>query len=519
MLYFSKIRILLITLFTLIFVYLTLTNFIKSENNFLDKKINLGLDLQGGSYLLLEIDNQPVITQKLQNALSTLRKYFKNKNIYFKNLRIEEDKTIIFNINNDQINETKDLFEDKNSDINPYYDRFKSHQFDLTILDDEFRLNFSKYGLIEIKNASLDQALEIVRRRIDEVGTNEPNILRRGNDRILVELPGLDDPMRIKNLLGKTANLTFRFVTQDSEETFGSEKLVFEDGSEEAVVVSKRIILSGNNLVDAQPSMDTQNNETIVSFTLDRVGAKRFGKATTSGIGRRLAIVLDGKIISAPVIQDAIIAGAGQISGGFTFQSATDLALLLRSGALPAPLNIIEERTVGPDLGQDSINAGIFALIIGFALVIAFMLFKYKIFGLIANITLILNLFLLVGILTLFEATLTLPGIAGIILTVGMAVDANVLIFERIKEEIRSEKNQIVAFDSGYIRSKTAIIDANITTLIAATILFFMGSGPIKGFSVTLGVGIFTTLFSVYFIARLLTSIYVVKNKNKEKLI
>ena len=248
------------------------------------------------------------------------------------------------------------------------------------------------------------------------------------------------------------------------------------------------------------------------------MGSKDF-EQQISDLKRQLDEILDGKIISAPVIQDAIIAGAGQISGGFTFQSATDLALLLRSGALPAPLNIIEERTVGPDLGQDSINAGIFALIIGFALVIAFMLFKYKIFGLIANITLILNLFLLVGILTLFEATLTLPGIAGIILTVGMAVDANVLIFERIKEEIRSEKNQIVAFDSGYIRSKTAIIDANITTLIAATILFFMGSGPIKGFSVTLGVGIFTTLFSVYFIARLLTSIYVVKNKNKEKLI
>ena len=518
MLYFSKIKILLVSLFTLIFVYLTLSNFIVSESKWLDKKINLGLDLQGGSYLLLEIDNRPVITQRLQNTLSSLRNYFKSEKIYFKNLKIEDDKTIIFNIENNQIEKTKKLFENEDSEINPYYPRFRSHQFDLTILNDEFRLNFSKHGLIEIKNSSLDQALEIVRRRVDEVGTNEPNILRRGNDRILVELPGLDDPMRVKNLLGKTANLTFRFVTQDSEETFGSEKLVFEDGSEEAIV-SKRIILSGNNLIDAQPSMDTQANETVVSFTLDRVGAKRFGKATTSGIGKRLAIVLDGKIISAPVIQDAIFGGAGQITGGFTFQSATDLALLLRSGALPAPLNIIEERTVGPDLGQDSINAGIFALIVGFVLVIVFMFFKYKIFGLITNITLILNLFLLVGILTLFEATLTLPGIAGIILTVGMAVDANVLIFERIKEEVRSEKNQIIAFDSGYERSKTAIIDANITTLIAATILFFMGSGPIKGFSVTLGVGIFTTLFSVYFIARLLTSIYVVKNKHKENLI
>ena len=518
MLYFSKFRIILISLFTLIFVYLTSSNFIKFDDNWIDKKINLGLDLQGGSYLLLEIDNQPVIVQKLQNTVSILRKYFKDNNIFFKNLRIIEDESIVFEIENNQIEQIKSLLEDKNGNINPYYSQYKSYQFDLLISDNQFQLDFSKFGLIELKNSSLNQALEIVRRRIDEVGTNEPNIVKRGNDRILVELPGLDDPMRVKNLLGKTANLTFRFVTENSEETFGSEKLPFEDGSDE-VIVSKRIVLSGDNLLDAKPKMDNQTNQTVVSFTLDRVGAKRFGKATTSGIGKRLAIVLDGKIISAPVIQDAIVGGSGIITGNFTFQSATDLALLLRSGALPAPLNIIEERTVGPGLGQDSINAGIFALIIGFVLVIIFMLLKYKIFGLIANITLILNLFILVGLLTLFEATLTLPGIAGIILTVGMAVDANVLIFERIKEESIGEKNQIIAFDNGYERSKTAVIDANITTLIAAIILFLMGSGPIKGFSVTLGVGIFTTLFSVYFIARLLTSIYVIKNKNKEKLI
>ena len=379
-------------------------------------------------------------------------------------------------------------------------------------------MEFSKYGIIKIKNSSLDQALEIVRRRIDEIGTNEPNIVKRGNDRILVELPGLDDPMRIKNLLGKTANLSFRFIVKNSEETFGVEKLSFEDESEK-VLVSKRIVISGENLLDAQATMDNQTNQTVVTFNLDRVGSKRFGKATKTGIGKRLAIVLDGKIVSAPVIQSAIIGGSGQISGNFTFQSATDLALLLRSGALPAPLNIIEERSVGPGLGQDSIDSGIFALFIGFLLVIIFMLVKYKMLGLIANITLILNLLILLGILTLFEATLTLPGIAGIILTVGMAVDANVLIFERIKEESSNEKNNIIAFDSGYVKSKTAILDANITTLIAAVILFIMGSGPIKGFSITLGFGIFTTLFSVYFIARLFTSIYVSRNKNKENLI
>ena len=448
---------------------------------------------------------------------STIRNYFKDQNIKINNIKIE-DKNIFFNVDEQSKQIIIDTFTDENSDINPYYPSFKSHQLNIEDTGLNLKVNFSKQGLINLKTSSQDQAIEIVRRRIDEVGTNEPNILKRGNNRILVELPGLDDPMRVKSLLGKTANLTFRFVTNDENDRFGVEKLNYEDGVEEAIV-SKRIIISGDNLLDAQPQMDTQNNQTIVSFSLDRVGAKRFGKATSTGIGKQLAIVLDGKIISAPVIRDTIASGSGQISGGFTFQSATDLALLLRSGALPAPLNIIEERTVGPDLGQDSIDAGMIALAIGFLLVIIFMFVKYKVFGLITNLTLIINLFILLGILTLFEATLTLPGIAGIILTVGMAVDANVLIFERIKEELKNEKNNIIAFDSGYIKSRTAIIDANITTLLAAIILFFMGSGPIKGFSVTLGIGIFTTLFSVYFIARLFTSLYVSKNRNKERLI
>ena len=466
---------------------------------------------------MLEIDNTPVIEQKLQNTTSLIRTYFKDKKIRIANLSLTNQK-ITFTVEDQFKQNVIDALNDENSAINPFYPRFKSHQFDLVDLGNSLELTFSKQGLVELKTSSQDQALEIVRRRIDEIGTNEPNILKRGNDRILVELPGLDDPMRIKSLLGKTANLTFRFVSNDNQDSFGVEKLKYENDIDEDFV-SKRIILSGDNLLDAQPRMNNQTNETVVSFTLDRVGAKRFGKATSTSIGKQLAIVLDGKIISAPVIRDTIASGSGQISGGFTFQSATDLALLLRSGALPAPLNIIEERTVGPDLGQDSINAGMFALVIGFMLVIIFMFIKYKTFGLITNITLIVNLLLLLGVLTLFEATLTLPGIAGIILTVGMAVDANVLIFERIKEELRNEKNNIIAFDSGYTKSKTAILDANITTLLAAVILFFMGSGPVKGFSVTLGVGIFTTLFSVYFIARLFTSIYVSKNKDKAGLI
>jgi len=517
-LYFSKFRIISVILISLFFILIASSNLFKFENNLLNKKINLGLDLQGGSYLLLEIDNNPVIEQKIQNLSITIRNYFKDKNIRIKNLKILGQK-LSFSVDENFKQTILDTFNDEESELNPYYPRFKSHQLDITEENNIFFVNYSTQGIVKLKTSSQDQALEIVRRRIDEIGTNEPNILKRGNDRILVELPGLDDPMRIKSLLGKTANLTFRFVTNNDQDSFGAEKLRYEDESEEAALVSKRIILSGDNLLDAQPRMDSETNETVVTFTLDRVGAKRFGKATSTGIGKQLAIVLDGKIISAPVIRDTIASGSGQISGGFTFQSATDLALLLRSGALPAPLNIIEERTVGPDLGQDSINAGMIALAIGFVLVIVFIFVKYKIFGLITNITLIVNLFLLIGILTIFEATLTLPGIAGIILTVGMAVDANVLIFERIKEELKNEKNNLIAFDSGYTKSRTAILDANITTLLAAIILFFMGSGPIKGFSLTLGIGIFTTLFSVYFIARLLTVLYVYRNKEKEGLI
>jgi len=520
-LYFSKLKIISVLIVSIILSYFSLSNFTKFDDEFFSRNINLGLDLQGGSYLLLEIDNTPVVVQKLQNKVSSLKKFLKDKDVRSTNFKIIDNKKISFVVDESSLDKVLLLLNDKESQINPYFQRFKTHEFNVEETkvgsSSNVTLQYSEYGLVQLKSSSQDQAIEIVRRRVDEIGTNEPNIVKRGNDRILVELPGLDNPDRIKNLLGKTANLTFRFVTQNEEQSFGTEKLSYEDGTE--AIISKRIILSGDNLIDAQPRMDNESNQTVVTFNLDRVGSKKFARATTSGVGKRLAIILDGKIISAPNIVEPIIGGAGQITGDFTFQSATDLALLLRSGALPAPMKIIEERTVGPDLGQDSINAGILSLFIGFILVVLFMMFKYKIFGLIANVALITNLLLLIGILTLFEATLTLPGIAGIILTVGMAVDANVLIYERIKEEIKTENNKILAFDSGYIKSKTTILDANITTLIAAIILFVLGSGPVKGFALTLGVGILTTLFSVYFIARLLTALYVINNKHRERLI
>tara|TARA_B100000686_G_scaffold310103_1_gene352629 strand:- start:762 stop:2315 length:1554 start_codon:yes stop_codon:yes gene_type:complete len=513
-LYFSKLKLVTIYVVIIFLSLFCLSNFINIKDNYLlSKKVNLGLDLQGGSYLLLEVDSKPVVKQKLQGKLISLRKLLKGEKIKYKNLNIKNE-TIHFEIPKQDINKFEDIFLNKDNSINIYYDNYKSYEMDYFVNINQVSVTYSKFGLIEIKKSTLDSSLEIVRRRIDEVGTKEPTIIRRGNDRILIELPGLDDPNRIKNLLGKTANLSFRLVSDDKDD-FGSELLFFENSTEQ-INVSKRVVMSGDNLINAIPQFDNRNNETIVSFTLDRVGAKRFGRSTTDNVGKKLAIVLDNKVISAPQIREPILSGNGQISGNFTFQSATDLALLLRSGALPAPLNIIEERTVGPDLGEDSINAGAISLAIGFLLVIFYMLLKYRFLGIIADAALIINLVLLIGILTILEATLTLPGIAGIILTVGMAVDANVLIFERIKEEMKTEKSNIHAFEMGYKRARTAILDANVTTLISAIILFFLGSGPVKGFSVTLGIGILTTLFSAYLFARHLSSIYVMKNKEKQ---
>ena len=517
MLYFSKTKLIIIYLI-ISFLFLSFsTNFINNKDQlFLSKKINLGLDLQGGSYLLLEVDSRPLIKQNLQIKLIHLRKLLKEQKIKYQNLKLD-GQSIKFKTSEENLKIFEELFLNKDNLINTFYNKYNSYEMNYSIKDNFVLINYSKYGVIEVKTSALNQSLEIVRRRIDEIGTNEPTIVKRGNDRILVELPGLDDPNRIKNLLGKTANLSFRIVSE-SDDAFGSELLFFEDGKSQ-LNVNKRVVMSGDNLTTAKPKFDSRNNETIVTFTLDRVGAKRFGRVTTDNVGKRLAIILDNKIVSAPQIREPIISGNGQISGNFTFQSATDLALLLRSGALPAPLNIIEERTVGPDLGEDSIKAGAISLVIGFLLVILFMFYKYKFLGLIANVSLIVNLTLLMGILTVLEATLTLPGIAGIILTVGMAVDANVLIFERIKEEMKTEKSNIHAFAMGYKRAQTAVLDANITTLISAIILFFLGSGPVKGFAVTLGIGIVTTLFSAYFFARHLSSFYVMKNKDKEIII
>ncbi len=511
MLNFSKINILIIYLLFFFIAAFSVLNFQNEKVQLIKKKINLGLDLQGGSYLLLEINSDNLVEEKIQSKVIPIKKLLKENGINYDNFKIDKTK---LTLSLDNVEKFDLLFNSRKDNlVNPYIDNYRSYELEFKkISNNEIEVFFTKFGLLTINNSALKQSIEIVRRRIDDVGTKEPTILQRGDKRILVELPGLKDPERIKALLGKTAQLNFRLVAENSE--FGVDKLISEDG--EKLNISKRIIMSGENLIDAQPSIQNQNNEPTVSFTLDRLGAQKFGRATTDNVGKRLAIVLDGEIVSAPNINEPITSGNGMISGNFSFQEATDLALLLRSGALPTPLLVVEERTVGPDLGEDSIKSGITSLIVGFILVILFMLYKYKIFGVIANVALISNLLMLIGVLTILEATLTLPGIAGIILTVGMAVDANVLIFERIREELKTEKSIIHAFDSGYTRAKITVLDANITTLIAAAILFAFGSGPVKGFAITLGIGIITTLFTAYFLARHLTSLIVLNTKNKD---
>ena len=511
MLNFSKINVLIIYFLFLFISFFSFLNLQNDGDQLIKKKINLGLDLQGGSYLLLEINSDSLVKEKIQSKVIPIKKLLKDNKINYNNFKINENS---LSLSLDNLERFDLLFNSRKDNlVNPYIDNYRSFELEYKKIDsNQIDIFFSKFGLLTINNSALKQSIEIVRRRIDDVGTKEPTILQRGEKRILVELPGLKDPERIKALLGKTAQLNFRLVSDNNE--FGTDKLMSKNG--EKLDISKRIIMSGENLIDAQPSIQNQSNEPTVSFTLDRLGAQKFGRATTDNVGKRLAIVLDGEIVSAPNINEPITSGNGMISGNFTFQEATDLALLLRSGALPTPLIVVEERTVGPDLGEDSVKSGVTSLIVGFIFVILFMLYKYKIFGLIANTALIANLLMLIGVLTLLEATLTLPGIAGIILTVGMAVDANVLIFERIREELKTEKSVIHAFDAGYTRAKITVLDANITTLIAAIILFAFGSGPVKGFAITLGIGIITTLFTAYFLARHLTSLVVLNTKNKE---
>ena len=485
-------------------------------NTFLPgKTINLGLDLQGGSYLLLEADINSVVNERLETVNDDASRKLKEYDVIPLKKEITNEKlNIIFN-NQEGLLKGKKVLR-----------QFFGTELSISSEDEILIIEYSELALKQIIDLTIEQAIEIVRRRIDETGTKEPLIQRQGTQRILIQLPGIDDPERIKSLLGKTAKLTFQLVDTNSNafdvKSSGRVppgKKLLESYSDDGqyFVVQRRVMVSGEMLTDARSSFD-QNGRPSVSFSLTPEGGKRFGRVTARNIGKPFAIILDGKVVSAPVIQ-AQIFSSGQITGQFTVSETKDLSLLLRAGALPAPLTVMEERSVGPGLGKDSVEAGKFASIIGMILVIIFMLFTYGIFGLFANLALFINVTLIISLLSILQATLTLPGIAGIVLTMGMAVDANVLIFERIREELRGGRSVLSSVESGYKRAIGTIIDASLTTLIAAACLYGLGSGPIKGFAVTLSIGIITSMFTAIMVTRMLVVFYLRRNKPKKLVI
>jgi len=523
---FSRLKISLVSLTVLLFFYIFLGNFFTSDKYkfFLEKKVNLGLDLQGGSYLLLEVDINPLVAKKIDDKATELKKQLKNSNINYKNFNISAEKISFeiqdskfkdgaVNIIND-LNGKKSFFNPMGSKTTENYNK----EIFYKVEKDTFVIQFTPEFIKHVKQDAINQSLEVVRKRIDQLGTKEPNIVQKGENRILVELPGLTDPSHFKNILGKTAQLNFRFVrsqNNSSTDNSGYEKYKYKSiGS--TLEVEKKIILTGENLKDAQPGYDNNTNGTVVSFKLDGVGAAKFAAATKENVGRSLAIILDNEILSAPVIREPILTGSGQISGSFTVEEANQLSILLRSGALPAPMKIVEERTVGSDLGEDSVKYGVISFISGFLLVALYIIYEYKIFGVFADICLLLNVIILAAVLSLFGSTLTLPGIAGIVLTTGMSVDTNVIIYERLREEFKIEKSMIIATDAAYRRSLLTIIDTHLTTLIAGIILFYLGSGPVRGFALTLIIGLVSSFFTAFTVSRLMVGKYVLANKDSE---
>ena len=497
-----------IVFFSLFFSTPSLFNLEKiSPDWWYKNQIKLGLDLQGGSQLLLQIETQAAVKEKLQNYIEDIRTSLQNDQTPVQSIVVVND-SIEVTIKVDDYEVIKEKLKEFNF-------------FDHLLSDNGLRLTFTESFLREFKSSLILQSLEIIRKRVDEVGTNEPIIQIQGKERVLVQLPGLKSPDRIKNLLGQTAKMNFRMVDEkamkdvSSKNYFVGSEVIEDNEFGIKYVIKKRIGVSGDSLVDASASVD-QFNQPIVSIRFDTLGSRKFADLTAKNVGKRFAIVLDNKVISAPVIREAIPTGSAQISGNFTYETANDLAILLRAGSLPAPIKIIEERTVGPSLGEDSVNAGIISVTIAMILVLLYMLVIYGKLGLIANGVLIINFLFIISWLVVFQATLTLPGIAGIALTVGMAVDANVLVFERIREEKLLGRSKISAINTGFEQALRAILDANVTTLIAAIILFFLGSGPIRGFSITLGLGVVSTILCTMIISRFLINYFYIKNNNRE---
>jgi preprotein translocase subunit SecD len=522
MLYFANWKILVICAVCALGVIFSLPNlFTPAQLAFLPKaiphrQVALGLDLRGGSYLLLEVDVAAAQHDQLNTIVDSVRNALRDGKIGYTGLNVEGDAIVVTIRDTGQIDDAKQML--------TKIDR------DLTVeigSDGAGTMRFSTVATEARRRQAIDQSIEIIRRRVDASGTKEPTIQRQGQNRILVELPGVDNPEHVKALIGRTAALAFQLV--DTSVTVedarrgrlppGDEILAAEDergsrGGPSAYVVKKRVMVGGDTLTDAQVTFQN-GTEPVVSFKFDAAGARRFGDATKENVGKPFAIVLDKKVISAPVIREAITGGSGVISGSFTVQSAGDLALLLRAGALPAPITVLEERSVGAQLGADSIHAGAVASIVGVVLVIIFMVLFYGLFGIFADIALMFNLALMLGGLSLLGATLTLPGIAGIALTMGMAVDANVLIYERIREELRGGRSMLSSLEAGFTRAFGTILDSHVTTLVAGILLYWLGSGPVKGFAVTLSIGVLTSLFSAILVTRLQIVTWVRRAKPK----
>ncbi|MBI4275558.1 MAG: protein translocase subunit SecD [Rhizobiales bacterium] len=522
MLYFSRWKVMAILLTSLIVCLFAVPNFlpekmVQSWPKWAQRHIVLGLDLQGGSHILLEVDSGAVRKEKLETLRDDVRRVMREARIGYTSLVIRGTSV---ELRLREINDTQAALPKLRTLSQPLGGILSTTGQRSADIEDTggglIRLTVTEPALIERIRQSVEQSIQIVERRVNELGTVEPSIQRQGVDRILVQVPGLQDPARLKDLLGKTAKLTFRMVdqTMTPEQAKAGrvppESEILEgEKDKQTYLIEKRVVVSGEDLTDAQPGFDQRTSEPIVTFRFNTNGARKFAQATQQNVGRPFAIVLDNKVISAPVIREPILGGSGQISGNFTVESANDLSILLRAGALPAPLTIIEERTVGPGLGQDSIEKGKLASYVGSVMVVVFMFATYGLFGLFANVAVAINVAMIFGVLSMLNATLTLPGIAGIVLTVGIAVDSNVLIYERIREEVRTGRTTITAIDAGFSRALATIMDSNITTFIAAAVLFYIGTGPVRGFAVTLGIGIVTTVFTAFTLTRLIVATWV----------
>ena len=526
MLYFSRAKAAAIILTALIACSFTIPDFfseqtVKTWPAWAQHRIVLGLDLQGGSHIVLEVDQNDIRKQRLDSLRDDVRRTLleARPRLNWLNPPVVRGNSVEVRLgeNNFQAGYTKlrELSQPLGGVLQGNGVRT------LEVADAGgglIRLTPTDAANIERARQTVDQSIPIIEKRVNELGLVEPTIQREGIDRILVEVPGLGDPRRLLEILGRTARLEFRMVdtSMGAEDALqgrappDSEVLYETEGNQKVpILIFKQALVEGADLTDAQPAPDPRTGEPVVNFKFNITGARKFGTATQENVGRRFAIVLDNEVISAPQIREPIIGGSGQISGNFTFESATNLAILLRAGALPAKLTPIEQRVVGPGLGQDSIKAGERASLAGAVLVVLFMLGTYALFGLFANIAVAINVAMILGLLSFLNATLTLPGIAGIVLTVGIAVDSNVLIYERIREEVRNGRTAITAIDAGFTRALATILDSNITTFIAAAVLFFIGTGPVRGFAVTLGIGIITTLFTAFTMTRLIMAWWV----------